>query len=140
MTVFERWPNFQPRELLSPYGLDLFKRRKKVCLNIQAVDHLQKFRNYIDYPFLINYQYLELRGFRSPEEQLILFNRKQSARFSFHTMGMCFDTTCKKLDTIELANEAQKFGGFTEIIVYNSFVHLGVIETGGTVWRQDKRN
>ena len=130
---FDRWPSFSSVELLSPDGISLL-RRGVFPLRIEAVDRLQMLRDKINSPLMVNTPLLRHRGFRSPEENRIIYQRSRiktdrdpiyhprDNRFSFHIAGIAFDVSADlpQKDLIEAAIAV----GFKGIGIAKNFVHV----------------
>lgn len=121
--MFERWPDFKPVELLSPDGLRLWEDKKVLPLNVDAVDRLQAFRDFVGHPIRCNFSYLSFRGFRSPRENYRVHD--DTWTFSFHCQGRAFDIDCPKLSLQELHSLALEFD-WPGIGLYpkRGFIHL----------------
>lgn len=115
------FPDFSPKEVLSPDGLAAFD---KGILVVQpyALSLLQSLRNFTG-PLYVNHDNHRRRGYRSYYEN----EDVGGAEYSFHMQGLAFDTTAKELTVDELSKAALAVG-FTGIFVYRSsnFVHLDI--------------
>lgn len=156
-TLWDRWPNFSPGELLSPDGLELYGRGI-FPLDIASIDRLQLLRDRWGGPIRVNMPFAVHRGWRSPEEnrriyqQLRLRNGGASKvaiaadnRFSFHVAGKAFDISPDfpkssrsivkaRLDELYLLAEEVGFNGLGR---YDTFVHVD--NRDGDIARWDSR-
>lgn len=113
-----KWRNFAPKELLSPDGLILRSRGVDV-LDHRAVDKLDRFREHLARPILVNHAGHLRRGWRSPREN----NDLNGWRYSFHMAGKAFDLSVNGMEPREVAKEAIRFG-WPCVIVYSTWVHV----------------
>lgn len=120
----ERWPLFQPKEVLSPDGLKLFSKGHMVMWP-WFLDILQDFRRYIGKPFLINHGELKLRGWRSLEE-----NAGISGKL-YHPIGCACDVTVEGKSSAEIGKAAELYG-FHGIGLYDTFTHVDMRPRLGT--------
>ena len=105
----DRWPFFEPQELLSPGGLTMLQRGV-FLLDADSVDALCKLRTLLARPVIVNSRAagLSFRGYRSPSENDVV----GGAPFSFHIQGKAFDITVKGIEVTEIARAAFD-AGFT---------------------------
>lgn len=115
----ERWPNFEPWEVLSPDGLRAWYDKRAFVLDVDAMNHLQRLRDILGYPVYVNRWSGDLRGYRSPVENLSI---KASAEFSRHVFGDAFDISVKELTVSELF-DAMDGLGWTGLKEYRTWVH-----------------
>lgn len=94
----ERWPNFSPKEFLSPYGITVFDMGI-LCINPVLVDEVQKLRTFIGETILVNFGDLQRRGYRSQYENASITG---AAKFSLHQFGLAADLTCPDMTANEL--------------------------------------
>lgn len=99
------WPDFQPREVLSPAGLRAFEMGVLV-LQPEALNQLQCFRRMLGKPVLVNFGQHQHRGYRSHEENESVGGEE----FSMHKLGLAFDITVEGLSSTELFGVAKAFG------------------------------
>ena len=118
-TWANRWPNFQPDEVLSPDGLRQFREFSNIMLRAEALDKLQAFREYLGKPILVNHAGHRHRGYRSPGEN----RRVDGKMYSFHMQGVAFDISVPGMTIAELAEAADQFG-WRGIGTYQTFVHI----------------
>lgn len=109
---------FEPEELLSKSGMDLF-RKGLMVIDWDFLGELVAFREKMDVPFIVNSGDHHRRGWRSSAENLI----PPCTGKPYHPMGVAADITPKGMDILEFAAEAQYFG-FHGVGVYNTFVHV----------------
>jgi len=115
-----RWEFFTPGEVLSPAGLEQWKRGN-FLIQPFALDCLQAFRRELRRPFLVNFGRLSLRGYRSPVEN----NKIGGAHFSRHVQGIAFDVTVEGFTPGEVAERARAFGwGFVLPYEEQNFTHI----------------
>ena len=112
-----KWKNFTPEEVLSPSGMAQLSRGN-FLLQPHALDKLQKLRDYVGTPLIVNVGEHVHRGYRSAEE-----NAKISgAKFSRHIQGIAFDISWKyPMRELIKAAENQKWNYIKK---YSSWVHL----------------
>lgn len=132
---FTRWPNFAPHEVLSPDGMALYERGIFV-LRTSALDFLQMFRNHIDVRLVVNNSANLHRGWRSPQENLEIYDGDN--RFSFHTAGVAFDVSSPDLTPLELMRRAKSFG-WVGIGLYATFLHLDQRDGEHAFWNNSGR-
>ena len=112
---------FQPHEILSPDGLKQFDAGN-LMLQGFAVAGLDKIREMINEPILVNHAGLTLRGYRSVQENITI---PDSGRHSRHIQGIAFDCTTKSRNYLELIIKALIVGargvGFYP---QRNFVHI----------------
>jgi hypothetical protein len=94
----ERWPNFSPKEFLSPYGMAAFDMGI-LAINPLIVDEVQKLRTFIGKTILVNFGDMQRRGFRSQYENAAI---PGAAKFSLHQFGLAADLTCPTMPAAEL--------------------------------------
>jgi zinc D-Ala-D-Ala carboxypeptidase len=126
----ERWPNFQPKEVLGKSGYKLFLDRGEIMINEIAMDKLQEFRRLVGYPIKVN------SGFRTYEENL----KVEGKPFSRHMQGLAFDITTKEVSPTVLYRDAVNFK-WHGIGLYNTFVHVDwrpILD--GKIRKWDNRN
>jgi hypothetical protein len=131
------WPSkhFTPPEILSPYGEYLLEVGQLV-INLEAVSLLESLRDKIQTPILVNHGPHRLRGFRSPEEQRMIYARQRLSkdegspgfvpgdnRFGYHLMGRAFDIQAPSLHLRDLYQAALE-AGFKGVGKYDSFIHV----------------
>lgn len=112
----DRWQEFKVEELLSPDGLEWFKRGH-LLMNIAFMDMLCGFRRELGVEFIINHGDSRRRGYRSPTESVKL------GGCPYHPMGVASDVTPKGMELSVFAKEAEKYG-FIGIGIYATFVHI----------------
>ena len=114
------WPDFAPHEVLSPDGMEQYKRGN-LMVQPSALDSLQAFRSKLRFPILVNFAHLKRRGYRSPQENVSI----GGAHFSRHVQGIAFDITCQDLTPEELFHAAIHHGfGGVGLYRENNFVHV----------------
>ena len=104
-----RWPNFTPKEIAC-------KGDGKIIVHERALDCLQKFRNIVGGPVILNSAY------RSAEYN----KRVGGAPASQHLLGKAFDIQITKELTRERIHTLAKQAGFTGFGDYNTFVHIDI--------------
>jgi len=122
----EMFPNFAPKEIYSPDTL-----QHPSWLDLAAMEKLQRFRNVLNKPILVNHGNLQLRGVRSCSEQAgLLRTGASSARFSYHIQGCAFDITVPDMSVNELTQWCRDFH-WTKVIPYpdKKFVHVHYTDT-----------
>lgn len=133
---FSKWPAFRPKEVLSPDGLILWSKGI-FPLRYEAMDFLQAFRGYIGVELRCNHLGHVKRGWRSPEENRLIYQESRRAdqrhglpvpkpsdnRFSFHTAGVAFDLSSPQISPVELIAKARSFG-WVGLGLYDGFVHV----------------
>lgn len=118
----ERWPHFNPLEVLSPVSHNIFIDQGFVPLNLEAMDELELLRKYVGKKFFINMGMNRRRGYRTPSEHTRITGAK--AIMSPHCMGLAFDITVEGLSPQRLAEIAMDSGAWTGVGIYSSFTHL----------------
>lgn len=118
-TWANRWPNFQPEEVLSPDGLRQFREFSNIMARPEALDKLQGFRVFLGKQILVNHAGHRHRGYRSPGEN----QRVKGKMYSFHMQGVAFDISVPGMTPSEVAQAAEQFG-WIGIGVYRTFVHI----------------
>lgn len=108
---------FEPEELLSPDGMELFSRGHMV-MNWDFLDKLVAFREKMAVPFTVNSGFNRRRGWRSSAENLTY----PCEGNPYHPMGVAADISTK-LNGALFAGEAEAFG-FVGIGLYDTFVHI----------------
>ncbi len=111
-----RWPLFEPKEVLSPDGLEHFAKGNMVMWP-WFLDRVQSLRRFIGKPFLINHGSLKLRGWRSLHENKMIDGKL------YHPMGVAVDVTVKGMTSLELGRAAKLYG-FHGIGLYDTFTHM----------------
>lgn len=102
-----RWPSFKPYELVS-------KGNGMLMVNEQSMDALQRFRDIVGVPVIVNSAY------RDPA-----YNKKVGgAPSSQHLFGRAFDIRITDNLPRKVIHQAAKQAGFTGFGDYNSFVHI----------------
>lgn len=102
---FSRWPFWTPEDILSPVGLEQYKRGI-MLVQPHALDFLHKFSIAIDHRIFVNVKPHVHRGYRSPEE-----NRGVGGEpLSFHMQGLAFDIGASHLSPENLFYKAVNFG------------------------------
>ena len=114
----QRWPSFQPEEVLGLTGMELFKQGY-LPMQVSLMDRLQSFRKVIGKEFLINYGDRQCRGCRSIEEN----SSCGGAEHSWHCKGLACDVTVPGMSCIELYKLALEYG-FMGVGLYENFVHM----------------
>lgn len=137
MGFFDRWKYFEAEELLSPGGLSLLYMKGVFPLQFRALDKLSELRDVIKKPILVNHAGINLRGFRTPEEN---YNVQKGIgsdpwRFSFHVAGCAFDITVKDLTPKQVADAATS-QGWTGIGIYKTWTHIDLREGRSAFWEQ----
>lgn len=127
----KRWPNFEPREVLSRSGLFFYEQKRVMLIRPYALDFLQGFRFELDQPFIINHGEHESRGYRNALE-----NKAAGGKLhSLHMQGVAFDITVPDLRPSEIASKAQEYG-WMGVGVGETFTHLDVGDRERqTLWR-----
>lgn len=101
------WPRFKPYELAS-------NGNGMLLINKQSMDALQRFRDLVGVPVIINSAYRDHA-----------YNKKiGGAPASQHLLGRAFDIRITPQLTREKIHIHAKSAGFTGIGDYNSFVHI----------------
>lgn len=122
-------PHFHASELLSPDGLELLARG--LCpLSPELLLALQKLREAVDRPVLVNHAGLKFRGYRSQRENEKV---KGSAKNSYHCRGEAVDVTIPGMTPEQVAEVARQCG-FRGIGIYKTFTHCDVRQKAVT-WR-----
>lgn len=122
-----RWPNFEPKEVLSPDGLAQFKNGNLLIQEF-AMDFLQEFRWYLDHPLVCNSGNNIRRGYRSPRENM----KVGGAEFSRHMQGIAFDLTCPSLSFSDFVCKTAQFRhkgrpwGYIKTYEKMNFIHCDV--------------
>lgn len=120
MTIWAvRWPSFVPSEICC-------KGTKTVFVEIEAMDKLQKFRELVDYPFIINSAY------RTPA-----YNQKIGGSLgSQHVYGRAFDVSLRGIKKYKIEDLAKlaRITGFTGIGLYDTFIHVDNRPSGPAEW------
>jgi len=116
----ERWPNFEPFEVLSDDGMRAFNAGHLVIQPF-AMDFLQEFREKVGRGLIVNTLQHSRRGYRSPRENA----QVKGEEFSYHMQGLAFDISSPSIRLEDLRAEAVKFG-WHGIGSYpsRSFIHL----------------
>ena len=105
-----RWKYFKPVELASGVGKG---GEESLLINVRALDKLERARELIGKPFVINSAY------RAP-----IYNAKVGgAPLSAHKEGHAFDISLKGHDRKELLRVCREVG-FTGFGLYNTFLHV----------------
>jgi len=121
---FEDWdrisPYFEMHEVISPDGLDLYKRTNQIVTDRLSLLMLNGFRSFIAKPLIVNTDSNLHRGYRSPRENAAI---NGAADLSFHMQGKAFDISCKGLTCLELYHKAIAFG-WKGIGLYDTWVHV----------------
>lgn len=115
-----RWRDFTPEQVLSPDGLEIFKRRNVFKLQAFAMDFLQEYRLSLDLPLLCNHAGHRRRGWRSTRENGLV----EGVPDSPHMQGIAFDLNCRDLNLQDFFIRSIKFG-WSCVIVYpkRGFLH-----------------
>lgn len=115
-----RWRDFTPEQVLSPDGLEIFKRRNVFKLQAFAMDFLQDYRLVVDLPFLCNHAGQRRRGWRSTRENGLVGGVPDSP----HMQGIAFDLNCRELKLQEFFIKSIKYG-WSCVIIYptKQFLH-----------------
>ena len=98
---------FTPKEIAC-------KGTGKIIINDDALDKLDKFRQWIGVPFSPNSAY------RSEEHNKAIGGSKNS----YHKKGVAFDIPIKGSMTRDKIHQCAEIVGFTGIGDYNTFVHI----------------
>jgi len=145
-----RWNHFEPKEVLSPEGLNHLNRGN---LKIHGffLDMLNDYRDFVDLPLYANHKskrtksVLTLRGYRTNKEN----KKAKGVPDSPHPQGIAADLSCYDLDMATFIMKAvrynhEKYGGFTGIGIYPNafFIHhdARTMMSGGKVfWNGENR-
>lgn len=104
-----RWPSFTPQEIAC-------KGDGKILINEQALDCLQKFRDLVGGPVVLNSAYRSVQ-----------YNKQVGgAPNSQHMQGKAFDIKITSTLTRERIHSLAKKVGFTGFGDYNTFVHIDI--------------
>lgn len=101
-----RWPYFRPYEVLSPDHIKAFEEKGVIMVQEHAMDFLCKYREWIQFPLLINQGMLKYRGTRSYVENITAGGKEDSQ----HLLGIAFDISCPHLLLDDLEHRALSFG------------------------------
>lgn len=121
----ERWPSFEPHEVLSPDGLTAYLSHGIILISPVIMDEVQRLRDNIKKPIIINFMGARRRGWRSHRENEAV----GGARFSQHMFGLAVDMSCPSLSIDEFYKECEN----------HSFTGLGVSKAKNFV-HADMRN
>ena len=123
----ERWPHFQPAELLSPTQLTLFETKGVIPYSFRAIDKLEAFRGFLKTTVIVNHLGLHLRGARSLKE---VFDTNTKTRgpseewgYSFH-LWCAFDVNVPGLTPLEVKEAALRSRLWGGIGLYDTFTHI----------------
>lgn len=115
-----KWPNFRPQEIAS-------KDNGELLIDEHAMDCLQRFREIVAVPVVINSAYRSEAHNKSVG----------GVPGSMHRKGRAFDVRIKSDLSREKIHTAAKIAGFTGFGDYNTFVH---IDTGAArTWDNRKK-
>jgi len=128
-----RFPHFEPREYLSPGGMDLFKKNiipfdtgildtVEVLRTTLNVDRVELTGEDYDIPLIINQRTHQLRGFVTPEEWVYGRTKEKGQSYSYH-LWCAADVSSPSVEPEVLFRYANllKFRG---IILYDWGLHL----------------
>lgn len=115
------WKYFLPEEVLSPIGLKRLKDSGLLLIQPVLLDKLTELRERLNDALFINHGNHWLRGYRSPEENMMVDGTPQS----LHLQGLAVDVTAKAISLRDLA-DAAIIAGFTGIGFYpkKNFIHM----------------
>ena len=88
-------------------------------LDVRIVNAVDEIREHFNKPVLLNHQMLQLRGFRTAEEN---YSTEDSAEFSQHMYGRAADIELPGVVPQAVADFAATLGLFTK--VYSSWCHV----------------
>lgn len=110
---------------MSPTQLALFYERGVLAISGAALDKLQRFRNVLGVPLVVNHGSSRLRGSRSIIEAVNLFEDfcQDPNSWTFH-LYCGFDVSCEDRSAKWLFDRAKDFGEFHGIGLYPTWVHL----------------
>lgn len=109
----ERFPYFEPEEVLDKDGQKLFWSKGEMLVSELALNKLCEFRRVLGEPIIVN------SGFRSSRYNASI----GGAMNSFHCLGLAFDVKSPKIDLGILYREAKLFG-WRGIGRYDTFLHI----------------
>lgn len=127
----DRWPNFRPKEVLSPGCFAAADNDDELIgfIDEVAMDCLQALRDEMKCALYVNIGNHRRRGVRTFKEQLTIAKVQNAAKeIPQHCFGRAFDVTPEVIKDgwqEELAAMAQKIG-FTGIGLYETFVHMDI--------------
>lgn len=122
------FPNFQPREFLSPDGMEAYRTRGLILVQFLLVHRIQKLRTHLGKPIFINHDQIgRRRGWRSEAEN----KAAGGAKYSQHLYGMAADITVPDMPIMELFEVVKGFGfGGIGLAKSRNFIHLDLRNAG----------
>lgn len=117
----KRWPNFRPEEVLSMDGLT-FLEYGYLPIQMSLLDKLEKLREVIGKPIIVNSGVNTHRGYRSISENSKL---EGAATHSWHCKGCAADVSIAGMTPFEVGEVATKLG-FTGVGIYDTFTHIDI--------------
>lgn len=116
----KRWPNFHPKEVLSPFGYEAFTKGQ-LLVNPGSLDKLQELRSRVG-RILCNVGGSRYRGYRSSEEN----EKVGGVQFSLHVVGRAFDITPLDTEIEEVIRVAREVGfGYCYKHKGKNSIHVG---------------
>lgn len=123
----KRWRSFKPEEVLSTEQVQLLYKKGVMSYSFRALDKLQKFRDLLDVPLVVNIGQQQMRGARSIREVYHVNKNTRPAGqewgYSFH-LWCAFDVYSPQLKPMEIFERAVRSGLWKGIGIYQTFVHL----------------
>lgn len=121
----KRWPSFHVEELLSEQQLLLLTKKGVFPYSFRSLDKLQKFRDLVGSPFIINKSGQNRRGARSIDEVIAVNKTIRGVSpysYSFH-LWCAFDISSATHSPWELREKALASKLWGGIGIYDTWLH-----------------
>ena len=131
----QRFPDFAPHEVLSPQGIMAWDKGI-VVVSLDAMEFLQKFRDFVGHKIIVNHEKHVHRGYRSFAENVQVGGES----FSYHMQGVAFDLTCPDISLLDFMGRAVRFGWHgVGLYPKRNFIHCDLrplLKTEPTIWEK----